>query len=72
MRRVSSFFLFSIFVFLSFPNQISSKLKFKCFVANFYPQIILCHDKFQFGDIFIYIIYIFISLKICLLLFSKF
>jgi hypothetical protein len=70
MRHVFSFF--SIFVSLSFPIQISSKFKFKCFVANFYPQITLCHDNFYFGDIFTYIIYVFISPNICLFLSSKF
>jgi hypothetical protein len=35
------------YIFLSiFHPQISSIFEFKCFVENFYPQIILCHDKF--------------------------
>jgi hypothetical protein len=72
MRQVFFFLLFSIFVSLSFPIQISYKFKFKCFVANFYPRITLYHDKFYFGDIFTYIIYVFISPNICLFLSSKF
>jgi hypothetical protein len=64
-------FLFSVFIFLSFPFQISSKFKFKSFVANLIHRLYYVMTSSNLG-MYLYIIYVFIPHDICLLLFSKF
>jgi hypothetical protein len=65
-----SFYFLFYFPFISHSNQLQIQIQMFC--GKFYPHIILCHDRFQFGHVFIYLYFFYSHLYFILLSFLFF